>query len=159
MAYPPRLSRPAATKGMAVMTNMSSPIVRQQDRYYLPVQGATVGLISLDYRLHLDFFDAAPPLHVAINCPFTLNIDGKTLTIDPETPGSVAPALCLLRQSIDRATVSVTGDLELIFANKLCLIIPSHHDYEAWETYSDDGARYISLPGGSVAIWDPDVQT
>lgn len=124
------------------------------DTVELPIVGREVSRLVLDFRLTLQFLGDGADLDIAIATPFSIEDSERTHRLDPERPESLGPALTILRQVVESATVNEDGGLELVFSNGLTLRLAPDPNYEAWESTSSGGAKVVCLPGGSLAVWD-----
>jgi RHS repeat-associated protein len=94
--------------------------------------------------------------YVRIEQPFILlGPDGKEALLVPDgDPARLAPVLGVLRRSVIRIDAFKDGHLELEFAGAYSLSVPACEDYEPWEISGPRGARLVSVPGGSVSVWE-----
>ena len=83
--------------------------------------------------------------------------DGRTWRLRPaDDATALAPALRLFGLTVDRAEAHKDGTLEVAFADGSGLRIAPDPSSEAWEFAGEQGVRVVSLPGGDLAVWQPD---
>ena len=103
--------------------------------------------------------DGNDSYYVTIEEPFSIRAPGCTdeVTLAPEqAPVQLAPALAVLRQSVEHAFAFKDGRLELAFADGSMLHAPAGEKYEPWNIVGPAGLRIVSLPNGGLAIWSPE---
>ncbi|HEV2460862.1 MAG TPA: DUF6188 family protein [Ktedonobacterales bacterium] len=123
--------------------------------------GFTVMRCVVDYAFSLDLArpEAAVRVQqwasVRIGGPFDYVVEDTTRRLDAaECPEELGPALRLFRQTVESATITHGGTLQIQFSGRAFLRIPSLADYEAWEVTEGDGRRLICMPGGEIAIFE-----
>jgi Family of unknown function (DUF6188) len=128
------------------------------DSHALPLARHQVTQCRMDRALTLLLGNAVPELEIRIEEPFTLcSGTGEELRVDPEgDPGTMCHALDLLHREAQSGTAFADGRLELTFAGGRRLQVPSSEDYEAWTVVAADGLRLVSMPGGELAVWEPE---
>lgn len=139
---------------MAAIVTSRIEIPESGDTFGLPIVGREVSRLILDFRLTFQFLGDDDDVDLTIATPFIINAGGRAQRLDPERPESLGPALPLLRQVIESATVDEGGFLEVVFAKGPALRVEPDPNYEAWQSRSSRGAMLICLPGGSLAVWD-----
>ncbi len=137
-----------------------SELLDAGDHWVLPLDGREVTQCCVDYAVTL-VFSAEPDVtfHVALEEPFWLTTggDGGEEMFDPEgPPAALGPALGVLRQSVERAVAYKDGRLEVAFADGTQLRVRAGEKFEAWNLVGPAGLRLVSLPGGDLAVWQPD---
>ena len=91
---------------------------------------------------------------ICIEQSFTVADGREEWTLDPDgDPVQIAPALQVLRRTMRQAVAFKTGSLELVFDDGLMLRVGEDEDYEAWNLVGPDALRFVSTPGGGLAIW------
>ena len=127
--------------------------IELEDRWILGLRGSRVVKISVDFRLALTLDSG---WDVAIEGPALLSY-GSALTNSCQrlTPHAqdVAAALQLFQASVVSAVAFKTGSLRLVFDTGVHLNCPVDPVCEAWHVSGPRGRRYVSLPGGGVAVW------
>lgn len=124
------------------------------------LRGFTVMRCVVDYAFSLDLArpDAAVRgqewAHVRIGGPFDYVVEDTTRRLHAEErPEELGPALRLFRQTVESASITQGGTLQIQFSGRAFLQIPSLAAYEAWELTEGDGRRLICMPGGEIAIF------
>jgi len=130
------------------------------DRWLVPMAGLAVTQCQLDFAFSLIVaVDGNDSYYVTIEEPFSIRAPGCTdeVTLAPEqAPVQLAPALAVLRQSVEHAFAFKDGRLELAFADGSMLHAPAGEKYEPWNIVGPAGLRIVSLPNGGLAIWSPE---
>ena len=137
-----------------------SELVEAADRWLVPMVG-TVTQCRLDYAFSLVVADeSAGSFEARIEHLFVVaGHDGET-SMDPEAdPVLMAPALRVLRRAVDQAIAFKDGRLELTFDDGAVLRVPADEDHEAWNIVGPAGLRVVSMPGGELAIWEPEASS
>lgn len=117
----------------------------------LPLSGATVSQIRIDYRLGV-LFDSGAEL--SIGGVATLRSSGPSVAIEPERRVNVLAAIDLLWDSVVRADASPEGQLSIEFSKGRTLVIDPDAGYEAWEFVTEDTVvRLVCMPGGGLTTW------
>ncbi|MFD0416856.1 DUF6188 family protein [Streptomyces sp. NPDC127108] len=124
------------------------------DRWVLGLRGLDVTKISVDYQLSLLLGSDAC---VVLEAPFQLSWgsaagDGPQDMLDPGQQ-DVAAALALFGATILSAVAFKTGVLRLVFDNGLHLNCRANPSFEAWQVAGPGDWRFVSLPGGDLAVW------
>ncbi|MFF3327774.1 DUF6188 family protein [Streptomyces sp. NPDC002889] len=133
-----------------------SKIIPPQDplsTHALNLRGLSVVRISIDFRLTL-VLDAG--WEVVQEAPARLSTGSfHTSPGLPLTPESqdVAAALPLFGAKVLSAVVFKSGVLRMVFDNGMHLTCSADASFEAWQVTAPRGWRFISLPGGDLAVW------
>lgn len=129
--------------------------VEHEDRWILNLHGLPVTRIVVDFRLTLVLGFA---WEITLETPVSLSHGSvrtdPPLALRPETQ-DVAAALTLFGAVIRSAVAFKSGALRLVFDTGLhldCLADPS---FEAWQVAGPEEWRFVSLPGGELAVWSP----
>lgn len=138
------------------MTPRPHRAVRDADAWRLPLDGLDVTQCRFDHAFTLLVSSGLDRSYeIRIEEAFVLTAAGGTLTLDPSgAPTAMAPALRLSRQTVEQAIAHDDGRLELTFTDGAAIRVPGGTGYEAWTVAGTGGLRFISLPGGELAIWD-----
>ncbi len=110
-------------------------------------------------RLCFDFsilIETVNDTELRIEGPFQLSYGDSTqlVEVDPDRLGQTGAALLrLLRQQVEYAQVSESGELSLRFTNGERLQCPPDARFEAWTLVTASGGRMVCMPGGGVARW------
>jgi len=123
-----------------------SELVREGDRWTLPVSGGYVLQVCFDHAVTLRLDNK---VMVRIEQPFVVTgTDGERLVNPEKDPGSLAAAVVLVPATMDSGVAYTDGRLELTLEGGTRISVPANDDYEPWEVMAPDGSRAISLPGG-----------
>lgn len=129
--------------------------VEHDDHWDMPLAGARIERVSFDWAVVLLFGDS---FELRISEQFRLTrADGTTTLIDPEgEPEGASPALTVSRRTVEWARAHKDGRFSLRLSGPTSIEVPSGEDHEPWGIVGPRGFRFVSLPGGGLAIWDPD---
>jgi hypothetical protein len=124
-----------------------------EDRWALDLRGLSVARINVDFQLTLAL-DAG--WEVVLEGPTRLS--SGSVHADPGVllaPGSHdgAAALPLLGATVLSLAAFKTGGLHMVFDDGTHLTCPSDPSFEAWQIVGPRGWRFVSLPGGNLAVW------
>lgn len=140
---------------------MVGELIEAADRWLVPVAGLTVTQCRLDFAFTLVLAGEDEGLfYVTIEEAFSVaaSAEAEGLVVDPEgDPVQMAPALRVLRQDVERAVAFKDGRLELAFGDGAVLRAPLGKGYESWNIAGPAGLRLVSMPGGELAVWSPEV--
>lgn len=134
-------------------------LVDAGNHWVLPLAGREVTQCCIDYAVTLVFAEPDATSYLRIGQSFWLltTSDGNEEMCVPEgPPPALGPALGVLRQSVNRAVAYKDGRLELEFGDGARLRVPVDQEFEAWNLVGPAGLRLVSLPGGDLAVWEPD---
>lgn len=117
------------------------------------LHGLPVTRIVVDFRLTLVLGSA---WEITLETPVSLS-HGSVPTnppsvLHPETQ-DVAAALTLFGAVIRSAVAFKSGALRLVFDTGMHLNCPADPSFEAWQVADPEGWRFVSLPGGELAVW------
>ncbi|MFI1395912.1 DUF6188 family protein [Streptomyces sp. NPDC020681] len=131
-----------------------SGFAEHEDRWILGLRDLTVTKISVDHQLSLLLGSDAC---VVLECPCQLSQEsaakgGPQEMLDPARQ-DVAAALALFGAKVVSAVAFKTGTLRLAFDNGLQLNCRADPSFEAWQVTGPRGWRFVSLPGGDLAVW------
>lgn len=123
-----------------------------EDRWVLSLRGQSVVGINIDFRLTL-VLDAG--WEVVLEAPAQLSTG--SLRTDPGLPltpesQDVAAALPLFGAKVLSAVAFKSGALRMVFDSGTHLNSSSHAAFEAWQITGPGGWRFVSLPGGDLAV-------
>ncbi|MFE6157747.1 DUF6188 family protein [Streptomyces sp. NPDC056486] len=126
----------------------------QEDHWILGLQGLDVTKISIDHQLTLLLGSDA---WVVLEGPCRLS-QGAASGENPQEildPGrqDVTAALALFGAKVASAVAFKTGSLQLVFDNGLQLYCPEDPLFEAWQVTGPGDWRFVSSPGGELAVW------
>ncbi|MFF7159668.1 DUF6188 family protein [Streptomyces sp. NPDC008139] len=124
-----------------------------EDRWVPNLRGLSVVRIHIDFRLTLAL-DAG--WEVVLEGPTRLS--SGSVHADPGvllTPESqdVAAALPLFGATVLSLVAFKTGGLRMVFDDGTHLTCPSDPSFEAWQLEGPRGWRFVSPPGGDLAVW------
>ncbi|MGI5338080.1 DUF6188 family protein [Streptomyces sp. CA-181903] len=119
----------------------------------MPLRGMAVAEIGVNFRLVLALDSE---WEVALESPAGLS--HGTARTNPPVPlkpesQDVAAALHLFRAKVLSAVAFKSGALRLVFDTGHHLTCPSDPSFEAWQVTGPTGWRFVSLPGGGLAVW------
>ncbi|WP_328760634.1 DUF6188 family protein [Streptomyces sp. NBC_00271] len=136
----------------AVVSAEESP-VEHEDRWALNLRGMSVTKISVDFRLVL-LLDS--DWEIALEAPVNLSHGtvhaNPSVLLKPESQ-DVAAALSLFGAKALSAVAFKSGTLRLVFDTGHRLTCSSDPSFEAWQVTGPAGWRFVSLPGGDLAVW------
>ncbi|MFE2937272.1 DUF6188 family protein [Streptomyces sp. NPDC059221] len=126
--------------------------VEHEDRWILNLRGWGVTGITVDYRLTLAFGG----WEVVLETPARLS--SGSARINPGVlliPGTqdVAAVLPLFGTKAVSAAAFKSGTLRMVFEDGTHLTCPADAAFEAWQITGPGGWRFVSLPGGDLAVW------
>lgn len=131
-----------------------------EDSVHAHLCGFTVMRCVVDYAFSLELARPEAAVrgqehaNVTIEGPFDYVVEDTTRRLHAEgCPEELGPALGLFRQTIESASITQGGTLQIQFSGRAFLRIPSSAEYEAWELTEGDGRRLICTPGGAIAIF------
>ncbi len=138
---------------------MVGAFVEAGDHWQLPMAHRMVTQCRLDYAFTLVVADdPAGSFEIRIERPFAVHHGGHEIVLDPEGESeAMAPALAFLRREVERAIAFKDGRLQLCFVGGGALRVPADEEYEAWSIVGPAGLRVVSMPGGELAVWSPEV--
>ncbi|MGW7455026.1 DUF6188 family protein [Streptomyces sp. NPDC054787] len=127
--------------------------VEHEDRWVLGLRARRVDRISVDFRLTLTLDGG---WDIVLEAP-TLLSAGPSRTspgtlLNPETQ-DVAAALPLFGANALSAVAFKSGTLRIVFDNGTHLTCSADTSFEAWQITGPGGWRFVSLPGGDLAVW------
>lgn len=131
-----------------------SAFAEHEDCWILGLQGLDVTKISVDHQLALLLGSDA---WVVLESPCQLSQgpaagDGPQEVLDPGRQ-DVAAALALFGAKVVSAVAFKAGSLQMVFDNGLHLSCRADPSFEAWQVAGLGGWRFVSLPGGELAVW------
>ena len=99
------------------------------------LSGLSVTQLRLDHAFSVHLWSLDRDLLVRFGTPFTFRpTSGEAVTIDPEDPRAVVPALAVLHQPAASFRVSSADRCALRLADGSELSSERHLEYEAWES-------------------------
>lgn len=122
----------------------------------LPLAGRTVSRVAFDHAVSLLTDDGA---ELRVQTAFSFGADpARMVVIDPERDVAAhAGVLVDLRgRAITAAGADDDGALAVRFATEAVLQVPPDSSYEAWTLTGPQGSLVVCLPGGGVAVFEPD---
>jgi hypothetical protein len=127
--------------------------VEHKDRWLLNLRGLSVARISIDFQLTLTL---AADWEVVVEAPARLSHGSvranPAVLLTPESQ-DVAAALPLFGATILSAVAFKSGALRVVFDNGTHLTCSADTLSEAWQITGPRGWRFVSLPGGDLAVW------
>ncbi|WP_331772765.1 DUF6188 family protein [Embleya sp. NBC_00888] len=132
--------------------NPEAEPVEHEDRWVLGLRGLSVVGIRIDLRptLVLDAgWEVVPAAPTRLSTGSLRTDPGLPLT--PESQ-DVAAALPLFGAKVLSAVAFKSGALRMVFDSGTHLTCPSHASFAAWQITGPGGWRFVSLPGGDLAV-------
>jgi len=141
------------------MIDDSYSLIEHDDFWRVPLTGRTVSRFLIDNALCIEFIDPDREyVMITLEQEFHLEVNRISYALSPKIPTQLGPVFFLRHNTVKDALAFKDGTLKLEFANGDKLAIGAHPKYEAWGVAGDHGLRVICLPGGDLAVWDPDPQ-
>jgi hypothetical protein len=133
----------------------SSTPVEHEDRWILGLRGLEVTRISVDHRLSLVL---GSDVEVVLETAVSLSrgpVRGPKVDVVRLFPErqDVAGALALFGARVLSAVAFKSGSLRLVFDNALHVNCRADAEFEAWQITGPVGWRFVSAPGGDLAVW------
>jgi hypothetical protein len=127
--------------------------IEREDRWILNLHGLSVIRISVDFRLMVTL---AGGWEVVLEGPTRLSSGSARVSpgvlLTPESQ-DVAAALSILGAKASSAVAFKSGALRMVFDEDTHLTCPPDASFEAWQIIGPRGWRFVSLPGGDLAVW------
>ena len=140
------------------MLDDSYSLIEYDDFWRVPLSGRTVSRFLIDNVLCIEFIDPDRDyIMVMLEQEFHLEVNGTCHVLTPKIPIQFGPVFFLRHSTVKDAFAFKDGTLKLEFANGDKLAIKAHPQYEAWGVAGDRGLRVICLPGGDLAVWQPEL--
>ncbi|MET8574678.1 DUF6188 family protein [Streptomyces sp. NPDC005012] len=134
------------------MPNALKPFAHD-DSWTLPLRGLSVTHITIAFRLALVFeADWEVPLEGPAHLSSRPLHDGSAPSLLPERR-EIAAAVSLFGSTVQSAVAFRAGALSIVFADGAHLYCVADPSFEAWQVTGPDGWRFLSQPGGSLAVW------
>lgn len=121
----------------------------------LGLSGKLPQSMELEYTLVLqlsgDYF-------IAISSTLSVDVAGRNIVLSPEEDSgeSFQPIRELLGRTVETAEVNHKGALSVTFEEGSHVWVEPDPDCEAWNVSGPNGALVVSMPGGELAIWNPE---
>lgn len=130
-----------------------------RDRWEIQAGARPITQCCVDFGFVVMSTDQDGTLEIRIEGPFVWQLGtGQPVKIDPEAETTeIGPALALFGRAIDRLTAMKDGALEILLTDGSSVAVPASETYEAWSIAGPRGSRIISTPGGTLAVWTPEV--
>lgn len=141
----------------SVNTPVDPETTEQWRRELGDLSGVEVIRVSFDQwvRIELDDYDA---LHyeVSLSGPFEVTVGDVTTTFDGPTTDGAALGLLIssLGRVADDAWIDGSGAFHLNLRGWGAITARPSEEWEAFDLVVQDKGRYISMPGGEIAIFD-----
>ncbi|MFE7572324.1 DUF6188 family protein [Streptomyces sp. NPDC057539] len=124
-----------------------------EDRWVLNLRGLTVTRVSVDFQLRLTLDSG---WEVILEGPTRLTSGSAHadlgVLLTPESQ-DVAAALPLFGATVLSLVAFKSGGLRMAFDDGTHLTCPGDPSFEAWQITGPRGWRFVSLPGGDLAVW------
>ena len=121
----------------------------------LPLEGRQITQLRFDFAFGMEISDECGQFSIRINTAFTLTSPMGSTDYDPEQIHTCGQALRLFNARVTSAKAYNSGRLEITLSDGMFLRVDSNPQFEAWEAVGSDGMRVVSVPGGELAIWQP----
>ena len=132
---------------------MSYSLVKNLDTWDLPLVGLAVSRCFVDAAFGIQFFVPDAEFELRIESTFLLrNADDLVLSMDPEKPSTLGPALVLFKAEVSLARACKDGRLDVCFRNGFGIHVDPCEQFEAWE-FVGNQQRVVSIAGGDLAVW------
>ncbi len=149
------------------MSETETALRCRDGRWELPIVGATVTQIRVDFALGLIAQRGAGDgvsCEVRISSPFRFDTGTGSLAIDPERTEQLAPLIALHKGVVEQAFALDDGHLELRFERDRTIGVPPDPRYEAWGlTVTNRSENWstglVCLPGSGVAEFETSPST
>lgn len=121
----------------------------------LGLSGKVLQSMELEYTLVLHLSD---DYFIAISSTLSVEVGGASIDLSPEEDSkeSFEPIRELLGRTVETAEVDPKGALSVTFEGGTRLRVDPDPAYEAWNVSGPNGALVVSMPGGELAIWNPE---
>jgi hypothetical protein len=118
------------------------------------LEGQEITRLCLDHSVVLQTADGAE-LRFETEFSLLCSADAVASAIDPAAlAGSGAAVVGLLHRRVELVT-SDEGTIALVFSDGRRLECKPSSEFEAWSVTTAAGERWVCLPGGEVAHWQP----
>jgi hypothetical protein len=115
--------------------------------------GEEVSRMAFDEAVTLS---TAEGTEVRVEGPFDLTIDGASERVDPSSVAPHAASLVAqLRRRVRSVRVLDSGSLEIRIEDDVSLLVHPGQGYESWTYDGSDGSKFVGMPDGDIASWDP----
>jgi hypothetical protein len=121
----------------------------------LPLAGANITKCNAADAIEIEAAGVDGRYNVRIEGVAELRREGRTEQF-ADTHMRTFPCGEMIGQIIISAIASKNGTLTIRVASGSLLSVTRDERYEAWELSASTGLRIVSMPGGELAIWQPD---
>ena len=133
-------------------------LLEVSDRWEVTLGGRSVTRCCVDHGVTLVLDDPDEAFEIRIEQPFELHRAGDEVLIEPGgDPVKLAPALALLGAQVEKAVAFRDGRLLLRFRDGAEVRVFACQEFEPWTLVGPGGLRLVSMPGGEVAVWKPEI--
>lgn len=121
----------------------------------LDLAGKTLQSVLIEHSIRLQLSEGR---FVLVESPFSLDREGVSVVFSPEEDFEEAfePIRRLIGLTVVEATADDSGALRIRFGDGTVLQVPSDDAYEAWNVSGPGGGLVVCMPGGELAVWNPD---
>ncbi|HKY66858.1 MAG TPA: DUF6188 family protein [Acidimicrobiales bacterium] len=138
------------------MAELTTGFDDRGDHHRVPVEGALVDRVCVDFAVTLQLRGESGEWQVQIESPFVMtSSEGDERLVVPELGAKLAVVLDVLRVEVSEARARKDGSLHVAFADGTHVDVAPDEGYEAWNVTGPGGARIVALPGGELAVWSP----
>jgi hypothetical protein len=132
-------------------------LIEHDDYWVLPLGGNTLVSMIIGHALKMEFVGLQDEeATIWIGGELQLTSKGTQYKMRGDVPSSLAPVLGLCRSVVDSAVTHKDGRLEITFRNGENLCAYPLADTESWEVTGERSLRVVCMPGGDLAVWEPD---
>lgn len=114
-------------------------LVRDDDRWLLPVDGCDVMQLWIDRALTLLLDRDHHAFHLRIGVAFDfVSATGAQAALDPANPAGLGPVLSCVRTEVTQAEAFGDGRLQIRFADGSVIRVPASPDHKGWDLSEPD---------------------
>jgi Family of unknown function (DUF6188) len=121
----------------------------------LPLVGQSISRVAFDYAVTL-LTDGGAELRIETAFSIATREEAAAV-VEPSVATEQASALVrLIGCEVELADAGSDGSLRLAFSGGRTIEVLPHPEFEAWTFAGADGAKAVSVPGGSLTTWGLD---
>jgi hypothetical protein len=128
-----------------------------EEYFQINISGQKVSNISMSSLIDIDILGTEFELSIRLEQPFMVCCRGACNSLKPGDKETLSILPSLIGLEADRAIAYRNGRLELRFCDGTILTSEAHPDYEPWTLYASYGLQLVSMPGGQLAVWGPNL--
>ena len=126
--------------GQYVVVPTADILAEGRGRWVLPIIGGEVTQVQIDYAFGfvvVTYGDDPASVRIRIEAEFKVQLEGVTLTFDPEDTADLGRLVTLHKAVVEEAYVVKEGHLVVRFADGRAIEVAPHGQYEAWTVSGD----------------------